>query len=336
MRRSAAAPILFCALVAAGCRASAPSPQAAAGVTASPAAAAVVATQTPRAPSESLKVVLLGTGVGPPVSLQQYGPSTLIEAGGKRLLFDCGRGATLRLAEAGVPIRTINRVFLTHLHSDHIVQLPDLFLTGWVGQPGRQVPLEVWGPEGTVAMMTALEQAFAFDIHVRRDVDEKLSAAAISVRSHDITEGVVFDEDGVKVTAFLVDHGPVAPAFGFRVDYRGHSVALSGDTRPSENLAKFAAGVDVLIHEAVDPVAARARATDPVIVERVIAHHTTGVQAGEIFTRVKPRLAVYSHAPATEALLAQTRTTYAGPLEGAEDLLTIEIGDEIVVQHFKR
>src|SRR5215207_3280489 len=113
---------------------------------------------------DNFKVVLLGTGVGPPVNLRQYGASTLIDAGGVRLLFDCGRGATIRLAQVGVPLGSISRVFLTHLHSDHVIQLPDLLLTGWVGG-GRKVPLEVWGPEGTTRMMDHFQQAFAFDIH---------------------------------------------------------------------------------------------------------------------------------------------------------------------------
>jgi ribonuclease Z len=93
---------------------------------------------------DNLKVVLLGSGVGPPVNLQQFGASTLIEAGGERLLFDCGRGTTIRLTQVGVPLGSINRLFLTHLHSDHVIQIPDLLLTGWVGG-GRRIPLEVWG-----------------------------------------------------------------------------------------------------------------------------------------------------------------------------------------------
>lgn len=165
-----------------------------------------------------IRVTLLGTGVGPPVNLEQFGASTLVEAGSTRLLFDCGRGTTLRLVQAGVPTGSISKVFLTHLHSDHVVQLPDLLLTAWVGPgagaPGRVVPFEVWGPSGTGSMMRALEQAFAFDIHIRRDVDERFTPEGIRVVSHDIDEGVVFDEDGVKVTAFLVDHAPIVPAFG--------------------------------------------------------------------------------------------------------------------------
>lgn len=287
-------------------------------------------------PVDGLRVILLGTGVGPPVNLEKYGASTLIEAGGQRLLFDCGRGATLRLTEAGIPIGSVRRLFVTHLHSDHVIQVPDLLLAGWVGRDGRKAPLEVWGPKGTRDMMRALEQAFAFDIHMRRDVDEKLPADGIKVTSHDIVEGVVFDQGGVKVTAFLVDHDPVTPAFGYRVDYRGRSVVLSGDTRVSENLITFAKGVDVLVHEAIDPVAMRAAAINPRLTEAIIAHHTTAEQAGQIFARVKPRLAVYSHAPSSDALLAQTKKHYDGPLQGAEDLLTIDVTDQVSVRRFVR
>lgn len=275
------------------------------------------------AASGNLKVVLLGTGMGPRVNLQQFGASTLVEAGSVRLLFDCGRGATQRLTQVGVPIGSISRLFLTHLHSDHVIQIPDLLLTGWAGG-GRKTPLEVWGPEGTREMMDHMQETFAFDIHMRRDVDEKRPAEGIKVVSHDVEQGVILDEQGVKVTAFLVDHGLVVPAFGFRVDYRGRSVVLSGDTRVSENLVRFAQGVDVLVHEVADAEA------NPEAGRR----HTTPEQAGALFTRVKPRLAVYSHAPNSESVIAQTRKTYSGPLEGAEDMLTIEIGEKIDVRHF--
>jgi ribonuclease Z len=288
------------------------------------------------APSDSLKVVLLGTGGGPPVNLQQYGASTLVEAAGRRFLFDCGRGATLRLVQGGVPVGSITRVFLTHLHSDHVLQLPDLLLAGWAAGR-RAVPLAVWGPAGTRAMMDHLQQAFAFDIHMRRDVDEHLPAAGITVVSHEVTaDGVVFSEDGVTVTAFLVDHGPVQPAFGYRVEYRGRSVVLSGDTRVSENLVRHAQGADVLVHEVIDPEAVRNRpGLSTAIADAIIAHHTTPQQAGEVFRRVAPRLAVYSHAPNTERVLAQTRAVYTGPLQGAEDLLTILIGAQIEVVHHR-
>lgn len=101
-------------------------------------------------------------------------------------------------------------------------------------------------------MMAHLEQAFAFDIHMRRDVDERSPASGIQVVARDIREGTVYEKDGVTVTAFLVDHAPVKPAYGYRLNYRGHSVCLSGDTRPNSNLVDRCRGVDVLIHEAID------------------------------------------------------------------------------------
>ena len=243
--------------------------------------------------ADDLKVVLLGTGVGPPVNLRQYGASTLVEAGGRRFLFDCGRGATMRLAQAGIPLGTVTQVFLTHLHSDHVIQLPDLLLAGWGGGQ-RAVPLKIWGPTGTRAMMAHLQQAFDFDIRMRRDVVEHLNPAGIQVVSREVTtDGVVFAERGVTVTAFLVDHGPVAPAFGYRVDYGEHSVVLSGDTRVSENLVRHARGADVLVHEAIDPEALRSWPGRPraETVEAIIALHVTPQQAGDLFPphRAPPR-----------------------------------------------
>jgi ribonuclease Z len=289
------------------------------------------------------RVILLGTGG---TSVQRLGISTLVEAGTMRLLFDCGRAPTVRMAQLGISPNTVTKVFLTHLHSDHVIGIPDLLLTGWA-MSGRRTPLEVWGPDGTTAMMDYLQKAFEFDIHVRRDVDERFPGEGIRVISHDIKQGVVFEKDGLTVTAFLVDHGPVAPAFGYRVDYRGHSVALSGDTKPSENLIRFAQGVDVLVHEAIDPeafrVGAAARNQTSEQVKKIISHHrdghgsyryTTPEQAGEVFSRVKPRLAVFSHAGNSETLIARTKKTYSGRVEPGEDMITIDVGDAIEVRRF--
>ncbi|HWR16285.1 MAG TPA: MBL fold metallo-hydrolase [Terriglobales bacterium] len=281
-----------------------------------------------------IKVTILGSGAGPPVRLDRYGPSILVEAGSETLLFDCGRGALIRMTQAGVPLEKITKLFLTHLHSDHIVDIPDLLLTPWSGRTARSVPLEVWGPTGTSAMMGHLQKAFEFDIHVRRDLDEKFSPDGIRVVSHDIKEGTVYEKNGVRVTAFTVDHGPVKPAFGFRIDYAGRSLALSGDTRPSQNLLKFSKGVDVIIHEAVDPDVFRRATTHHTAAqaESIIAHHTTPEQAGEIFTKLEPKLAVFSHAAGGEEMLSKTRKTYSGPLVMGEDLMVLVIGTGVEVR----
>ena len=285
----------------------------------------------------AMRVVLVGTGGGPAVDPQHFGISTLIDAGATRLLFDCGRASTIRLTQLGIPLNSVTKLFLTHLHSDHVVGLPDLYLSPWAAT-NRRVPLEVWGPEGTTAMMNGIQQAFAFDIHVRRDVDERQPAEGIRFESHDIHEGVVFDQAGVTVTAFLVDHGPVKPAYGYRVDYAGHSVALSGDTVPSENLMRVAKGVDVLVHEAMDDVAflANAASRNGTLEQarKIIAHHTTPEQAAEVFSRVRPRLAVFSHARGANAFLPRVRAGYAGRVEAGEDMMTIDIGEEVTVHRY--
>jgi ribonuclease Z len=279
----------------------------------------------------TLRVTLLGTGAGPPVRPGRAGVGTLVEAGDERLLFDAGYGVLRRLVETGRPMDAVTRVFLTHLHSDHVVDLPAILLLPWAGPSERNVPLEVWGPDGTRAMMQGLLAAFAADIHLRRDVDEKASARGIEVEAHDIREGVVYDKGSVRVTAFLVDHGPVKPAYGFRVDHAGRSVALSGDTRVSDSLVAAAKGVDVLIHEAVDAAALKAQAPSQRLYEAVVAHHTTPAQAGAVFARVGPRLAVFSHSAGTPAIVEGARAAFDGRLEMGEDLMVIDVGAEVTV-----
>ena len=264
--------------------------------------------------------------------VDKAGISTLVEAGGERLLFDAGRGSMQRLVQAGFPMNAVTKLFLTHLHSDHVIGVPDLMLSPWAAAPERKVPLEVWGPDGTRDMMRHLEAAFAFDIHVRRDVDESLSPEGIRMVAHDIQEGKVYEKNGVTVTAFLVSHGLVKPSYGYRVDYGGRSVALSGDTSPSDNLVAFCKGVDVLIHEAIDPDVLRRLIPDKPRVDAIVARHTTPEQAAAIFSRVSPRLVVFSHSPGTAAIVEQTRRSYPGRVEMGEDLMVIDIGAEVRVK----
>ena len=277
---------------------------------------------------QAIRVTLLGTGTPRPM-IERFGASILVQAGKENLLFDAGRGCTIRLWQLGVPLKDVNRLFLTHLHSDHTVGIPDLWLTGWIFD--RAEPLEVWGPNGTGQMMAGLRQAYGYDTEVRSKFGN--SRAGADIRAHDIHEGVVYEANGVKVTTFLVDHGNVKPAFGYRVDYGGHSVVLSGDTRPSENLVKHAQGVDLLVHE-VYAVTPEELKKDPKE-QNIVAYHSTPEQAGEIFSRTHPKLAVYSHigrgTVAVEELRRRTRKTYAGPLEVGEDLMVIEVGERIKV-----
>ena len=283
-----------------------------------------------------IRVTLLGTAAGPPARVGMAGISTLVEAGDERFLFDAGRGLMQRVVETGLQMSAVSKLFLTHLHSDHVVDIPDLLLSGWSAPPPRRVPLEVWGPEGTRDMMTHLEQAFAFDIHVRRDVDEHHPASGIQVIAQDIREGSVYAKNGVTVTAFLVDHGPVKPSYGYRLNYGGRSVCLSGDTRRSTNLIDACRGVDVLIHEAIDEDVVRKNAPSQQLFEAIVGHHTTPEQAADVFQRVRPRLAVFSHIQPSSAILERTRRLYNGRVEEGQDLMVIDIGAEVVVRRSPR
>ena len=285
--------------------------------------------QTAAPGPQEIRVTLLGTGVGPMGIVARGGISTLVEAGGDRIFIDAGSGTMERLVQAGFLMDPPSKLFITHLHSDHIVNVPELMLFPWTGPSQRKVPFEVWGPRGTREMMRHLEAAFSFDIHIRRDINEHSSPEGIKVVAHDIHEGIVYERNGVRISAFLVDHGPVKPAFGYRIDYAGHSIALSGDTRPSENLVKHCQGVDVLIHEVIDDQVVAKRVSDEQLLKAIVGVHTTPEQAGQIFDRVRPKLAVFSHVPTPVDL---KRVSYSGRMELGEDLMAIDVGEQIRVK----
>lgn len=269
--------------------------------------------------TENIRITLLGTGTPFP-SAERYGTAILVEAGGKKLLFDCGRGAVIRLAEVGVKPGEINTLFLTHLHSDHVVGLPDLWLTGWF--LGRQEPLEVRGPAGTRNLTAHLIQAFSADISAREATPENLPPRGAEIEGRDVHQGIVYDYDGVRVTAFLVDHANVKPAFGYRVDYMNHSAVISGDTTFSENLIRFAKGADCVLHIAWMP--GQKNAT-PVPLRSV----ASAEDAGRVFAIVKPKLAVIYHYKSEQGIADAVKTEYKGPLIVAQDLTVIDVGNDV-------
>lgn len=284
---------------------------------------------------DSFTVTLLGTGMPVPQP-DRSGPATLVQAGGRKLLFDAGRGVTVRLYQLRVPLREVGPLFLTHFHSDHVVGIPDIWLSGWLGGPWarRSTPFRVIGPPGTQHLMDNLERAYAADIRIRR-ADEKYPPEGIRVIAEEFAAGqVVYDEGGVRVTAFEVDHGDlIKPAYGYRVDYAGRSVVISGDTRFNQNVIRYGTGADLLIHEVA---AVRPELLKDGQVQRVMAHHTSPQEAGRVFKLAHPRLAVYTHLVllarpnippvTTDDLVAQTRETYDGPLVVGEDLMTFKVG----------
>ena len=290
------------------------------------------------ASTEPIKVTLLGTGVPTPRPTS-FSASTLVEAGSEKLLFDLGRGSTMQLYKLKIPLGAITANFITHMHSDHLVGLPDMWLTGWLATPwaSRKGPMKLYGPNGTVAMTENLTKAFAEDIRIRID-DEHLDPAAIAFAATDIEPGRVYDSNGVKVTAIEVNHGDkIKPSFGYVIEYDGHKVVLSGDTKYDERIARAAEGADLLIHE-VAVIEPELLVRNPVYKD-IGAHHTSPEEAGRIFASARPKLAVYSHIvfgtvkPAPdipeEPLILRTRTEYKGPLLVGRDMMSFRIGDTV-------
>ncbi len=292
--------------------------------------------------AQDFKVTLLGTG-SPFPDPNRFGAATLVEAGPEKLLFDAGRGATIRLNQIGVPIGSINAVFITHFHSDHTGGLPDLWLTGWIQRyyGNRKAPFRIIGPKGTTSLMQNLERAYWDDIRIRYD-DEKYPMDAIAISPSEFaSDGPVYEKNGVKVTAFEVDHGVfIKPAYGYRVDYGGRAVVISGDTRFSENLIKNATGVNLIVHEVA--MANQTYFDQTPAVRYIMAHHISPVEAGELFRRTQPKLAAFTHlvflgapgfpAPTPDDLVPKVREKYEGPLAVGMDLMSFDVrSDEVRV-----
>jgi len=282
-----------------------------------------------------MKVTLLGTGT-PILNIHRFGMSTLVEAGGQQLLFDAGRGVAIRLHQAKVLLRDITALFITHLHSGHLTGLPDLYATAPLAIGGRRdVPLEVWGPQGVAHVARGIELMFTENSRIRLKAKE-LVAEATTMSTHDLPAegGMVYDKGGVKVTAFLVHHGDATPAYGYRIDEGEHAVVLSGDTTYAPNVIRHAQGVELLVH-CVAIGSQRLEAAAPEFVQRYYEFLANPEMAGRILHEARPRLAVFSHIslysrgdiprPSTDELTSRVRAVYDGPFIIGEDLMAFSV-----------
>ena len=240
------------------------------------------------------EVILLGTGTPYP-DPAAAGPATAVVVGGRVFLFDTGSGVMRRLKAANLPINGPEALFITHLHSDHTLGYADLILTSWVMR--RRAPFPVYGPRGLRRMTNHLLAAFSEDISIRTNGLEHEVAGGYRVDVHEIRGGVVYEKDGVRVTAIAVEHGAWQNAFAYRIDAANRSIVISGDTRPSEALVKAAAGVDILIHEVYS--AARLKPEDrpggkdwPRYCRE---YHTSDVELGALAARIRPKLLILDH-----------------------------------------
>ena len=279
-----------------------------------------------------IKVTLLGTG-GPELTRDRMGSATLIETGGRPLLFDAGRGVLQRIYECGVSINSVTRVIFTHLHSDHIDGLPNLWITPWF-LLGRTEPMQFWGPRGTQKMLAGMREFLEHDVTHR--VREDCPAAALETPVNEFEgECIILNEEGCKVTSVPVDHPTGNPAFGFVIEANGRKVVLSGDCTFSEELVQAGVGADLTVHNVFAP-SEELLNREP-HKRQVAKGLASPEQAGEFFRQSGSRMGVFSHVinldSTDEDILRRARSVgYDGEIVLGADRMVLEVGDELRVQ----
>ena len=256
----------------------------------------------------------------------------MIVADGAAYVIDCGDGVARQLAFAGVPLTSLRHIFLTHQHSDHNADYGNLIWLAWAS--GLSSRVDAWGPPPLDEMTTLFLQMNAYDISTRISNEGRVPLAPL-VHVHELREGgEVMRDERLRVTAALVDHPPVVPAFGYRFDAADRSIVISGDTTPSERLIELAKGADVLVHSAlyvpaVDRLVARVP-NAPALKASIIAHQTSAEDAGRVAQAAGVRTLVLSHlVPADDPKVTArmwidaARTQFRGNVIVGKDLLEI-------------
>lgn len=293
--------------------------------------------------ADGLHVALCGTG-SPLPNPARAGPCNVVIAGKHVFVVDIGEGGGRNINVMGLPLGRIEGVFLTHFHSDHIDGMGPLMMMRWTVGTNTS-PLPVHGPPGVDRVVAGFNEAYAIDDTYRTGhhgpkiaPPSGAGGIALPFALPDPGKGdsvVVLEEDGLKVTAFRVDHGPVKPAVGYRFEYKGRSLVLSGDTAKSPSLIAAAKGADLLVHEALQPrlvatmtkaLAARGSANLAQITRDIVNYHTTPEQAAEVASAAGVKELVLSHiVPAIPnsffypAFLGDAASRFDGPILVGED-----------------
>ena len=243
------------------------------------------------------RVVLLGTKGGP--AIRPGGPSptsSLIETGGRVVAVDCALGVSRGIVDAGVSLKGLSHILVTHLHSDHVLELGGLIHTAWTS--GLSSPVKVFGPKGVALLWSAFLASLEVDISTRI-IDEGRPILADLVTITEIDEGPVVDEPGFRVSALRVPHPPLADCFAFRVEMPSGTIVFSGDTAFHPPLADFARGADVLVHEAMLPEGLesiiRRTGNGTRLREHLVASHTFAADAGRIAAMAGVRHLALNH-----------------------------------------
>ena len=241
--------------------------------------------------------MLLGTGGGPRPRTASSASAQAIVSNGVAYVIDCGDGVARQMAFAGIPLASLRHIFVTHQHSDHTADYGNLIWLAWTA--GLSSRVDTWGPPPLDRMTRLFLEMNRSDIDTRIANEGRVPLAPL-VRVHELRDGgAVLMDENVKITATLVDHPPVVPAFAYRFDASDRSIVISGDTAPSKNLVKLAAGADVLVHSVMYPAAIdRLVARVPnasALKASILAHQTSAEDAGRVAQDAGVKTLVLSH-----------------------------------------
>lgn len=294
--------------------------------------AAALSPQAVSGQTSRTRLILLGTGGGPRPKKEAAQPAQVVVVNGTPYVVDCGNGVARQLVLAGISPTTLRHVFITHQHSDHNADFGNLILLAWAA--GLRTRVDLWGPPPLDEMTRLFFEMNAYDINTRI-ADEGRVPLRRLVNAHDLTEGgLVMQDENVKVTAALVAHPPVVPAFAFRFDARDRSIVISGDTARSDALVKLAAGADVLVHEALfAPALDRLVASVPnasTLKKHLVESHTAVEDCARVAQAAGVKTLVLSHLiPADDPAVTEpmwleaVRAHFNGRIILGKDLLEI-------------
>ena len=271
----------------------------------------------------ALDITLLGTGLPYP-NPERAGPSYMVRAGETKVMVECGSGAVRRLVEAGHSPGDIHHLFLSHLHSDHFIDLGHFIISRWI--LGDDRPLHLYGSEGLQRMIDLLIELLEPDLRMRMKI-RRVRREMPDITVHHLTEGMAFEENGLTVTAFDVEHFPLDQPFGYRFETRDRRIVFSGDTRPCENLVRHAHQVDVLVHECTEANTwAKERASSQIDTSHIAHSHTQPAQLGLVARDAAAKMLVATHMnpkSVPDELKSIIARDFDGPTIIGEDLMTV-------------
>ena len=272
------------------------------------------------------KLTLLGTGCPSPSHLR-YGPSSLVSYEGTNYLIDAGSGVTQRLSEAGIKPGEIDYFFITHLHSDHIVDLYQLFISGW--HTGRETKFKVFGPKGLKSHFDKIFEAYKEELDLRKEWEKRPNVEGLAYEITEINNELKIELDNATIESVKVDHHPVDPAFGYKFILGPRNIIFSGDTRYCEVLEKSSKDADILVHEVFvgldyDPVR---MSLDTI--ENISDYHTTPEEIGILASNASVKKLILNHfVPPVfdeDVLVERISKHFDGEIVVGKDLMQFDI-----------